>query len=208
MKKLQWVLFLVIAIMTPFFALKSYDPTNLGKGIWILFAGISASLYVFCFVPYLKKYYLSELVILTISVGLETTLFVNQLHVKWTLESSATPYQSVLAVIFAIASLSLPFVTFAILEWRRPISERVIQPSPVLPSDEKQLRSARIGLIISGTIAAFYCIPMMVFAPSQLILGIFWIIIFGLSLWRYLKIRRELRAARNKIESIRKSIDA
>ncbi len=150
------MLFLFVVIATPV-AIFSAGLTA-EKAIAALFAGFSASLFVFCFVEFIPKYYLSELLIIIVAFGFVMTLCANAIaNQKWLL-------------VAGLASILVPLATYYFLDWRRPENERLENkiPKPRERSPEQRLRSARNFLYINA-VASTAVIASQIFSRAPLI---------------------------------------
>ncbi len=154
LKSIQWTLFLLIALGTAVGVL-GFGFKN-EAGILLLFLGLSASVYVFMFVPYSTKFYLSELLRIIFSLAAETTLILNTMRQKL-----IPPPMFALSI---AAALLVPFITFILIDRRRPKGERLMDGSvPPLPPRPLTRQQARNGLIWNGVLFASACLPIVLF---------------------------------------------
>lgn len=193
-KYAQWVLFLIVAIGT-LVALIGFDLRG-QQGIMTLFAGLSASLFVFCFVPYGRKYYLSELMIIMFAFSVVMTFYANTLQIKF---SASTTWDSVLIWSYVIVAFAAPFVTYGILEGRRPYAERnstlEAEEWKEQPSNRVQTALIQTTILFLGGVLFFLA---FLFHPTCCLCWPF-VLCFGLSfmtLGEYNKAKQDERTKR------------
>ena len=133
LKFIQYALFLLITFGALVVGLAFHD----GRGFMIVFLGVTVGFYAFLFVPYYKKFYLSELLLIVFAIAIEMTLVQNMIR------NSAHPLFILFTFVF------FPFITFVIINKRRPRDERFPNAAvsrPTRPSRVPTWKLARKSL--------------------------------------------------------------
>ena len=197
LKRFQQVLFLSTMIITPFVAMFNYDAHDLGKCLSVFFCGFSTSLFVFCFVPYLTKFYLSELITLMLGFGAELTLFFNVYHQKMN-----APGWTIWFTILALCSFILPLIAYIFSERHRP--EAPEEPSEpleetTLSPEALNLKSARLAVLLALPFSMLNIAQQVMLRGFNLwfriLICVIWFANCFIFIQRYLKARRTFRTA-------------
>jgi len=193
LKKMAWILFLLIALGTPIIAgAAGLQDSELSM---TLFAGLSASLFVFLFVPHLSKFYLSEILVVIISFGVVMTLFANVLRLK----PHAPDWRNFnWIVVFFISAIAMPFTTSAILEWKRPVNERIVTAALKTPIPPKERVRLELFFMVFHGLVSF----VLLVVQSQLGFDSFtWFTLFiAISLLNFFTSWRLYRKSKREIE--------